>query len=74
METELEKLTTEAMKLPAGERASLAQLLLASLEDETDIDRAWSEEIDRRIADLDAGIEQAIPMADALAQIRAKLK
>jgi putative addiction module component (TIGR02574 family) len=74
MESELEKLTTEVLKLPAEERAALAQLLMASLEDDSDIDQAWSDEVERRIADLDAGIEQAIPMEEALAQVRATLK
>ena len=74
MESELEKLTVEVLKLPAEERATLAQLLMASLDVDSDIDHAWSEEVERRIADLDAGIEQAIPMEEALAQVRATLK
>jgi putative addiction module component (TIGR02574 family) len=74
METKLEMLAAEAMKLSASERAAFAQLLLASLEQDTDIDDAWAEEVERRSAALDAGIEQAIPMEEALAQIRAELK
>lgn len=74
METKLEMLAAEAMKLTASERAAFAQLLLSSLEVDTDVEDAWAEEVERRSAALDAGTEQAIPMEEALAQIRAELK
>jgi hypothetical protein len=42
METELEKLEAEALKLTPGERAALAQRLLASLEEDAEIEEAFS--------------------------------
>ncbi|PHV08261.1 hypothetical protein CSQ96_06245 [Janthinobacterium sp. BJB412] len=78
MEIELEKLVVEALRLTLGERAILAQLLLDSLDGEGDsgeeIDEAWAVEVDRRIAELDAGEVKGIPIAEALAQVRATLK
>jgi putative addiction module component (TIGR02574 family) len=48
--TKREALESEAMKLPPEERAQLADVLLASLEDEqrVKIENAWIEECDRR--------------------------
>jgi putative addiction module component (TIGR02574 family) len=74
METELQKLEAEALKLTADERAALAQRLLASLEEDAEIDEAWAVEVERRIAEIESGAVPLIPIADALAQVRAALK
>ena len=74
MGNQLELLAAEALKLTAGERAAFAQLLLASLDEDADIEAAWAVETERRIADIESGATQAIPIADALAQVRAALK
>ena len=74
METELEKLEAEALKLTPGERAALAQRLLASLEEDAEIEEAWAVEIERRIAEVESGAVQVIPIEEALARVRAALK
>jgi len=74
MENQLELLEAEALKLSASERAAFAQLLLASLDEDTEIEEAWAVETDRRITDIESGVAQVIPIADALAQVRAALK
>lgn len=74
METELEKLEAEALKLTSGERAALAQRLLASLEEDAEIDEAWAVEVERRIAEVESGAVQLIPIEEALARVRAALK
>lgn len=74
METQLEKLEALALRLTPAEREALAQRLLASLEHDTEIDEAWAVEVERRIADIESGAAQLIPIADALAQVRAGLK
>lgn len=38
MDTQFEKLTAEALKLTVDERAAFAQLLLASLDDDAEIE------------------------------------
>lgn len=74
METEMEKLEAEALKLTPGERAALAQRLLASLEEDAGIEEAWAAEVERRIAEAESGAVQLIPIAEALARVRAKLR
>jgi putative addiction module component (TIGR02574 family) len=74
MGNQLELLEAEVLKLPAGERAALAQVLIASLDEEAEIEEAWAAEVERRIAEIEAGTAKLIPMADALALVRAALK
>lgn len=74
MGNKFELLEGEAMKLTAGERAAFAQQLLASLDEDNEIEEAWVAEFARRISDIERGAVQVIPIADALAQVRAALK
>ena len=73
MESQLEILEAQALKLTAAERAAFAQMLLASLDEDLEIDNAWADEVERRIAEVDAGIIQVIPIAEAIAKVRAHL-
>jgi len=73
-QTQLEILEAEVLKLTPGERAALAQRLLASLDEDADIEEAWAAEVERRIADVESGAVQVIPIAEALARVRAALK
>lgn len=74
MDTELEKVEAEALKLRPGERAALAQRLLASLEEDNEIEEAWAQEVERRIAEVESGAVQLIPIEEALTRVRAALK
>lgn len=74
METRLEILEAEALKLTSGERAALAQRLLASLDEDAEIENEWADEVEGRIADVESGAAPLIPIAEALAQVRAALK
>lgn len=74
MDTQLERLETEALQLTPSERAALAQRLLASLDVDPEIEEAWAVETERRIADVESGAVQVIPMDEALAQVRSSLK
>lgn len=74
MGSKLELLEAEALQLTAGERAAFAQVLLASLDEDAEIEEAWAAETERRISDIESGAVQTIPIADALAQVRAALK
>ncbi len=74
LQTQLEILEAEALKLTPGERAALAQRLLASLDEDAEIEEAWAAEVERRIADVESGTVQLIPIAEALARVRAALK
>lgn len=60
---------------PTSDRARLASLLLASLEPtETDVAAAWHIEIDRRVAELDAGEVHTIAADDVFAAIDRRLR
>ena len=74
MGNRLESLEAEALQLTVSERAAFAQVLLASLDEDADIEEAWAAETERRIADIESGEAQVIPIADALAEVRASLK
>jgi len=74
MGNQLELLEAEALQLTAGERAAFAQLLLASLDEDVEIEEAWAAETERRISEIESGAVQVISIADALIQARAALK
>ena len=74
MDTTLEILEERAMTFTVGERAALAQRLLASLDEDQELDDAWVAELDRRIAAVESGEMKIIPIAEALAQVRATLE
>jgi putative addiction module component (TIGR02574 family) len=73
MQSQLEKLIAEALKLSVSERATFAQVLVASLEDDAEVEQAWAIEIEHRIGEIERGEAQTIPIADALEKIRATL-
>ncbi len=74
MGNQLELLEIQALQLTSGERAAFAQLLLATLDEDTEIEEAWAAETEHTVSDIDSGAMQVIPIADALAQVRASLK
>jgi len=53
----------EAADLPEHDRATLAGLLIDSLEGEPDpgVEAAWAAEIERRLAEVDAGTVTTVP-------------
>ena len=72
MSVTIEQIQAEAMKLPAEERAELADRLWASLEPQAEIDAAWDAEIERRVRQLEAGEVETIPHETVIAELRAK--
>jgi putative addiction module component (TIGR02574 family) len=74
MQTQLEMLEAEVLKLTAIERARLAELLIASLDEDSEIEEAWAAEVGRRIAEIEAGTVQLIPAAEAIARAHAAIK
>ena len=65
----------EASDLSEKDRADLAGLLLESLEDEPDedVEAAWAAEIERRVAELDAGTVASIPWEQVRQRLAARL-
>ncbi|MEZ6059211.1 MAG: addiction module protein [Planctomycetaceae bacterium] len=62
-----EQLYHDALALSESERAALAARLIQSLEraDKSDVLPAWSDEIHRRIQELDDGSVQPVPWSEA---------
>lgn len=65
----LQDALNELLQLPAEERLELGECLLASVSDE-EIDRAWDEELARRIALLESGAAKTIPASEVMAEMR----
>lgn len=61
----------QALQQPARERARIAERLISSLDQTTDlnIEIAWQKEIDKRLREIDSGAVECIPWED----IRSKL-
>ncbi len=57
-----ESILDQALRLPANERAEVAEQLIQSLDSTPDIDveSAWQQEIQRRLSEVDNGIAQTI--------------
>jgi putative addiction module component (TIGR02574 family) len=75
----VEQLEVEVLGLPAAERARLIRRLIASLDEEEDeepqeVERAWEEEIRRRMAEVEAGTAELIPTEEVFAELRARLR
>jgi len=71
---QIEMLEAQALKLSNSERARLAERLLASLDEDSEIEEAWAAEVERRLADVESGRVQMIPAEDAIADARRSLK
>jgi putative addiction module component (TIGR02574 family) len=68
---------SKALALPNNERAALARQLLQSLESDppdSAWEDAWAEELDRRIAKLEAGNVATRDWRDVIASIEKKLQ
>ncbi len=72
----LKEIEEQALRLPLKERSELAHRLLVSLDGEPEdspeaIAKAWDEEIERRVADMDAGRTKWIPADEVFKEIDA---
>jgi putative addiction module component (TIGR02574 family) len=72
-------LEAQLLRLPAADRARLAEVLLASLDsdaeagDAAEVEAAWAAESERRLAELRAGTVAGVPAADVFAAARRRL-
>ena len=55
MQTPFELLEAETLMLTADKRARLAEHLIASLDEDTEIEEPWAGEVERRIVDIENG-------------------
>jgi putative addiction module component (TIGR02574 family) len=71
MERNLRRVFQEAAQLSERDRATLAGLLIETLDPacEPEVEAAWSEEIKRRLNEIDAGTVELIPWEEVRAEL-----
>jgi len=75
MSTLVEELFAQAKSLSPEDRARLAEELLESLESleqdpDTEVEAAWDSQIERRVAEVEAGTAKFIAAEDVYAEAR----
>ena len=65
----------QALQLPPEERADVAKLLIASLDEpgDEDVEAAWLAEVERRLQDVDRGTATFEPWEVVRARLAARL-
>ena len=56
------------------ERVELANRLLSSLAANSEIEEAWSAEVERRLAEVESGRMALVPLEEALSRARSSLR
>jgi putative addiction module component (TIGR02574 family) len=70
----IDEIEAAALELPEDEIDELIDRLAVHREMDPEIERSWKEEVDRRLAEVDAGTVELIPIEETLAKMRALLK
>ncbi len=74
MPTQFEILEAEILKLVPADRALLAEHIIASLDEDNEIESAWAAEVERRVAEVESGAVAGMPFDEVITQARAALK
>ncbi len=74
MSKDLKQIIRDAASLPEADRATLAGVLIESLEGDPDegVETAWTAEVNRRAAEIDSGEVALVPWEDVRKQLFAK--
>ena len=72
METTLDTLQAEVMKLSAADRSRLLDALLDKVDQDEEVEKEWEQIADRRDAELDSGAVIAVDGPTVLASLKAK--
>ena len=72
MQTTLETLQAEVLRLSPADRAKLLDRLIVSLDVDPDAEAAWDELADRREQELQTGAAEAIPVEVAVVRLEAR--
>lgn len=73
MSPSLEVIEAEAMKLAPTDRSHLLARLVASLDLDPEVETAWTQEADRRQAELDSGAVAPVSIPAAMARLKSRL-
>jgi len=74
MPTSIAEIEVQALQLSPEDRAQLADILLASLSSDAELEEAWSAEAERRLAELESGSVVGIPVEVAIARAREAIR
>lgn len=69
----VQRLEAAVLSLPLAERARLAERLLASLDEPTEIEEAWAAEVKQRLEALDRGEIELIPAEQVMEEARRRI-
>ena len=72
MSTTLEMLEAEALKLSPSDRSRLAERLVASLDEDEEIEAAWDALADARETTIGASSAKARPFEDVISRLEAR--
>lgn len=71
MKSDLKQIEDQARALSAEERAKLAESMLESLHEPlSEVEQAWADEVERRVAAFDRGEMPSYPAEDVFAEAR----
>lgn len=74
MQSTLETIEAEVLRLPAAERSRLLDRLIASLDADQAIEQAWDAEAARRDAEIESGASVPVDGKEVLAKLRAQIR
>ena len=74
MQMTQDQVEIEALALPRHARARIAELLIASLDEDSEIERAWDEEVRRRVQEIRSGQVQTVPGEEVFKEIEDLLR
>jgi putative addiction module component (TIGR02574 family) len=74
MQMTQDQVEIEALALPRHARARIAELLIASLDEDSEIERAWDEEVRRRVQEIRSGQAQTVPGEEVFKEIEDLLR
>ena len=74
MNSTVETLEAEALRLSNEERARLVERLIASLDTDSDTEDAWAAEVERRNAEIESGAVSLISGPEALDRLKAEFR
>jgi putative addiction module component (TIGR02574 family) len=73
MSSVAQRLEAAALALPRSERARLAERLIASLDENAEVEDAWAAEIKRRLDAIDRGEVELVPAEEVIAEARRRI-
>ena len=71
MKFEVQRVLDQTMKMPPADRAAIAEQLIASLDEvaEKEVEKAWQEEIQHRLSQIDSSEVQCLPWEEVKARL-----